>query len=132
MIWFSLLVHSLREFSVSPCLSPCSYTVTANAFSALLLPAQVRKLQQHPSVAYIRRDTIVRPHTMYSPTFINVKGSVWPAVGGQSNAGEGIVIGIIDSGIWPEHPSFSDVSQSFRIDGHLCGIRPKTGLHNRL
>src|SRR5690606_29633385 len=34
--------------------------------------------------------------------------AVWDALGGQENAGEGVIVGILDSGVWPENPSFAD------------------------
>lgn len=33
------------------------------------------------------------------------------AAGGAGTAGRGVVVGLIDSGVWPEHPSFSEVSE---------------------
>ena len=45
-----------------------------------------------------------------SPAFLNVLG-IWNGsnTGGlPGTKGEGIIVGIIDSGIWPEHPSFAD------------------------
>ncbi|GJP39666.1 hypothetical protein CLOM_g24014 [Closterium sp. NIES-68] len=37
---------------------------------------------------------------------------LWVANGGELSAGEDVVVGVIDSGIWPEHPSFSDTNSS--------------------
>ncbi len=33
---------------------------------------------------------------------------VWPSLGGQGKAGDGVIVGVLDTGIWPEHPSFAD------------------------
>ncbi|CAN4105310.1 unnamed protein product [Withania somnifera] len=44
--------------------------------------------------------------TTYTPQFLGIP-AVWTQEGGDRNAGKGIVIGFIDSGINPEHPSFA-------------------------
>ncbi|MDN3494799.1 S8 family serine peptidase [Planococcus sp. APC 4015] len=40
-------------------------------------------------------------------TFIGAD-AVWPSLGGRDKAGEGIIVGVIDTGIWPEHPMLRD------------------------
>ncbi|NQX11864.1 S8 family serine peptidase [Microbacteriaceae bacterium VKM Ac-2855] len=40
-------------------------------------------------------------------TFIGAD-AVWPSLGGQTKAGEGLIVGVIDTGIWPEHPMLAD------------------------
>lgn len=40
-------------------------------------------------------------------TFIGAD-AVWPALGGRDRAGQGVIVGVIDTGIWPEHPMLVD------------------------
>ncbi|CAI5537526.1 unnamed protein product [Closterium sp. Naga37s-1] len=92
-----------------------SYKHTSNGFAARLTARQVWRLQRHPDVASVTPSRMLRLHTTDSPKFLGLPGKVWPAVGGQSKAGDGIVVGIVDSGIWPEHPSFSDAGMSSKL-----------------
>ncbi|CAI7766031.1 unnamed protein product [Closterium sp. NIES-53] len=82
----------------------------SNGFATALSPEQVWRLERHPAVAAVTRSRRVTPLTTDSPTFLGMcaPGSLWPANGGQAKAGDGMVIGVVDTGIWPEHPSFSD------------------------
>ncbi|WP_263731734.1 S8 family serine peptidase [Cellulomonas sp. SG140] len=34
---------------------------------------------------------------------------VWPSLGGRDHAGQGVIVGVLDTGIWPEHPMLTDV-----------------------
>lgn len=45
--------------------------------------------------------------TTYTPQFLRLPQGVWAQAGGDRNAGEGVVIGFIDTGINPIHPSFA-------------------------
>lgn len=47
-----------------------------------------------------------RPTTSGSATTAKGRGGVWQQNGGVEKAGEGVVVGVIDTGIAPEHPSF--------------------------
>lgn len=60
-----------------------------------------------PGVKAVYPDRRRKVDTSRSPYLIKA-GKMWTALGGQSNGGEGIIVGIVDTGIWPEHPSFSD------------------------
>lgn len=74
---------------------------------AAVVPAnQARDLLSVPGVVAVQEDTLNQPLTDSSTDFIDAP-AVWDAVGGQATAGEGVLFGSLDSGLWPEHPSFA-------------------------
>jgi minor extracellular serine protease Vpr len=66
--------------------------------------AELRKI---PGVKYVQWLPLVKRHLYKALDLQNVAGA-WSAVGGASNAGAGIKIGIIDTGIDKDHPGFKD------------------------
>ncbi|MBY0557334.1 MAG: S8 family serine peptidase [Burkholderiaceae bacterium] len=86
------------------------YDVVFNGFAALLTDEEVRALKSNPGVAAITADSIMQLDTSYTPNFLGLDkaGGLWQQVGGKDAAGENIIIGIVDGGIWPEHASFAD------------------------
>jgi subtilisin family serine protease len=75
---------------------------------ALRVPAgAVRAIGALPGVVAVYPDVLRQLATDRSPAFIGAKGA-WKDLGGQGSAGEGVIVGVLDTGIWPEHPSFSD------------------------
>jgi Subtilase family/Fibronectin type-III domain/PA domain len=57
----------------------------------------------------VQADTLehVDAATVESPVFIGAP-TIWNEVGGQALAGRGVIFADLDTGIWPEHPSFAD------------------------
>lgn len=86
------------------------YKVVFNGFAAKLTDAEVRALKKNSGVANITADSIMQLDTSYTPHFLGLDnpGGLWSQVGGQGSAGEDIIIGIVDGGIWPEQNSFAD------------------------
>lgn len=86
------------------------YRYTFNGFAAELTAEQAAKMASVPGVLSVSADEIFEVDTSSTPTFLGLdaEGGLWDQLGGVENAGEGIIIGIIDSGIWPESASFSD------------------------
>lgn len=72
---------------------------------------QIGIVQAIDGVSAVYLDTLQQLETDASPAFIGAP-TVWNALGGQLSAGEGVVVGVLDSGVWPEHPSFSDPDPS--------------------
>ena len=67
----------------------------------------IAALRELPGVRAVHRDGIALPDTDRSPRFVGAP-ILWRKLGGIAAAGEGVVIGILDTGVWPEHPSFAD------------------------
>ena len=86
------------------------YSLVLNGFTALLTDAEVRALRASAGVATITPDQPRHLLTSYTPTFLGLDqpDGLWSKAGGVAGAGEDVVIGIIDSGIWPENPAFAD------------------------
>ncbi|MCE3606449.1 S8 family serine peptidase [Massilia sp. P8910] len=96
------------------------YNVVFNGFSALLTDAEVRALKKDAGVANITADSIMEMDTNYTPTFLGLDkaGGLWEQVGGKAAAGENIIIGIVDGGIWPEHASYADKVDAKGVPSH--------------
>ncbi|WP_382308752.1 S8 family serine peptidase [Herbiconiux sp. UC225_62] len=87
-----------------------SYTLATNGFSSELSAEQAQKLADDPRVAAVVPDEILQLDEPESSTqFLGLDGDdgVWAAIGGVENAGKGVVVGVIDTGIAPENPSFA-------------------------
>ena len=63
-----------------------------------------------PGVLSVARNELHEVNTSSTPTFLGLDapGGIWEQLGGVGSAGEDIVIGVVDSGIWPESLSFAD------------------------
>lgn len=87
-----------------------SYSFAVDGFAAELSPAQATQLAALPNVVSVEPDVMYTTTTESSPDFLGLRGAggLWEQVGGMDVAGEDVIIGVIDTGIWPEHPSFSD------------------------
>jgi len=83
------------------------FLVAFGGFSATVPANQAKLLLNVPGVAAVMYDKDQHPTDMVSPDFVGAS-AVWPSLGGDVHAGEGTVIGVLDTGIWPEHPMLED------------------------
>ncbi|KAK4774902.1 hypothetical protein SAY86_009837 [Trapa natans] len=84
-----------------------SYRHLINGFAVDLSTEQAEILGRSPGVKSVELDWKVQRYTTHTPQFLGLPTGVWPTGGGHDKAGEDIVIGFVDSGIYPHHPSFS-------------------------
>lgn len=83
-----------------------SFTYAANGFSAIISEDQAERLRLQKGVLSVQEDVLRQKQTDVSGEFLGLDGrrEAWRT----GLTGEGVVVGVIDTGIWPEHPSFAD------------------------
>ena len=75
---------------------------------AVKVPAnQAKDLLSIPGVVAVQTDSLEHTLTDATPAFVGAT-KVWPSLGGSTKAGAGVIVGVLDTGVWPEHPSFAD------------------------
>jgi len=91
-----------------------SYRYTLNGFAARMTAAEANKVEHMPEVLRIWEDEVRPLTTNFSADFL---GLFDPTVGLRGEAqldGDGIVIGVIDSGVAPQHPALQDTREADR------------------
>ena len=109
------VVHALGDPTVL-----YRYTTALDGFAATLTTEQVKQVRAMAGVALVERST--KQHLDRTPASIRMTPAVgsssrdllgldgprgvWAAQGGPARAGRGVVVGVVDTGIWPDNPSF--------------------------
>lgn len=91
-----------------------SYTWSMNGFAAQMTPAQADKLRNRPEVVNVWEDEIRPLATNFSDEFLELFDNQVGLRGPLGLTGEDVVIGFIDSGIYPEHPQLRDTREADR------------------
>ena len=111
-----------------------SYKYAFNGFAAALTGAQAESLKSAPGVLSVEKDELREMDTSFTTGFLGLSQSApdgfWARTGVR---GENVIIGIVDSGAWPEHPSYSDrtgVNGNATQDGKL-GYQQIPGWHGK-
>ncbi|KAL5727938.1 hypothetical protein ACHQM5_001077 [Ranunculus cassubicifolius] len=85
-----------------------SYKHGFSGFAASLTKSQAEQLAELPGVMQVLPNRIHKLHTTRSWDFLGLPPNYPKNLLSESNMGAETIIGIIDSGIWPELESFSD------------------------
>ena len=102
-----------------------NYRDAFSGFAADLTQAQVAALRNAPEVAHVFKDekqkiqdvdpadpnavdAALGGPTGDSASYLGLPKGLWNTEGGPNHAGENVIVGDIDTGITPQHPSFAD------------------------
>ena len=103
------------------------YVYSYNGFAAQLTEAQAETLKALKGVVAVTKDELQTADTSSTPAFLGLTAAngLWQQLGGKADGsaggkdsagpGEDVVIGVVDSGIWPESKSFSDRDASGKL-----------------
>ncbi len=87
------------------------YDAALNGMAVRITSQEAARVAAWPGVINVQAETIDYPDTDTGPTWIGADtiwdGSAVP--GGVGSYGEGVIVGILDTGINSDHPSFADI-----------------------
>ncbi|XP_051135337.1 subtilisin-like protease SBT1.4 [Andrographis paniculata] len=103
--WYSSILRSLPPHH-RPAKILYTYDRAVRGFSARLSAAQSAALRRVAGVVSVIPDTVRHVHTTHTPKFLGLADSfgLWP----NSDYADDVIVGVLDTGIWPERSSFSD------------------------
>lgn len=100
----SSIVPSEEQESVS---LTQSYHHAFEGFAAVLTEKEAAAMSGHERVVSVFRDRALQLHTTRSWDFLEVQSGLRSDRLGRRASGD-VIIGIVDTGVWPESPSFND------------------------
>ncbi|RLN35424.1 subtilisin-like protease SBT1.7 [Panicum miliaceum] len=106
--WYTSMVatHSPRSVADDSSRVLHTYDTVMHGFAVQLTGEEARRMAAAVGVIGVYEDRPLRLLTTRSPGFLGLdpRFGAWRG----TDSGDGVIIGIVDTGIWPESPSFSD------------------------
>ena len=84
-----------------------SLRVVYGGYAAQVPANRVADVLAIPGVVAVQEDSLNKALTDSSPQFLGAPRA-YDQLGSTANAGQGVIYGNLDTGVWPEHPSFAD------------------------
>lgn len=99
-------VNTMTEDDISTAQPVHVYRHALHGFSARLTDEEVKVLRNMKGVLGVHPDRVRQLHTTHTPEFLGLsdRKGLWPV----SDFGNDVIVGLFDTGIWPESASFHD------------------------
>lgn len=119
----SMIDASLESVAADPASVIYTYENVLNGYAAQITADQAEALRAQPDVLSVRPDKVYQVHTSRSPAFLGLDDATLLGRGYDLNpdtflearedgnatsAESNLVVGVFDTGIWPESPSYND------------------------
>uniref|UniRef100_A0ACD5UTK4 Uncharacterized protein n=1 Tax=Avena sativa TaxID=4498 RepID=A0ACD5UTK4_AVESA len=85
-----------------------NYETAFHGFAARLDDDEAERMAEAAGVLAVLPETVLQLHTTRSPDFLGIGPEISSRVWAAGLADHDVVVGVLDTGIWPESPSFSD------------------------
>ncbi|KAM0838315.1 hypothetical protein ACQ4PT_061053 [Festuca glaucescens] len=85
-----------------------SYTEVFSGFAARLTAAEADTVAKKPGFVRAFPDRRLQLATTHTPEFLGLKKGTDDGIWSRADYGKGVIIGLLDTGIHAEHPSFDD------------------------
>jgi subtilisin family serine protease len=104
--WYESFLQVTKEGSEKQPRIVHSYRNVVKGFAARLTAEEAKAMEDKDGVLSVQQEKILPLHTTHTPDFLGLHPEMgfWK----ESNFGKGVVIGVMDTGVWPYHSSFSD------------------------
>ncbi|OUZ99472.1 Peptidase S8/S53 domain [Macleaya cordata] len=115
--WYSILVNSVADDKLETTDEATedeteriiyTYQTALHGFAARLSEDEAKKLEGKHGVVAVHPETVYQLHTTRSPEFLGLQPEDSTSVWSESLSDHDVVVGVLDTGIWPESQSFND------------------------
>ncbi|XP_057856879.1 subtilisin-like protease SBT1.5 [Cryptomeria japonica] len=105
--WYASMLDQLSQSDPNGRELLYTYNTVLHGFAAMLSSAEVEAMESMDGCLAVIPSSVHQLDTTHSPEFLGLSGpsGVWSNF---STYGQDIIVGVIDTGIWPESKSFSD------------------------
>ncbi|XP_075497030.1 subtilisin-like protease SBT1.3 [Primulina tabacum] len=97
-----------------------NYQTAFHGVAAQLSEEEVKKLQEQDGVMAVFPEAVYQLHTTRSPVFLGLEHEDSTSIWSDVLSDHDVVVGVLDTGIWPESQSFNDSGMT-QIPAHWKG-----------